>query len=212
MPDPSRPGPGPASGDGRGEVRADGIEETARQLGHYRWIEMRLFEVLGGWATDVPETDVKLLLAEQAHHHAWHAELFGDRLPGLPDRTVDDLTVAPTAELAGFVEALERPDSTLERLVGVFRVLVPHKIAAYSAHLERSSSVADAPVVRALELSRRDEVEDWQEGERLIQGLLDSAGAVRRAADHQAELETALVAAGGIAGPGTLDGRGRSGR
>jgi hypothetical protein len=38
----------------------------------------------------------------------------------------------------------------------------------------------------------------------LIQSLLETEAEVRRAADHQARLETLLLAAGGIAGPGSI--------
>ena len=35
------------------------VEESAKRVGHYKWIEMRLFEALGGWvatATTTPGT------------------------------------------------------------------------------------------------------------------------------------------------------------
>ncbi len=38
------------------------VEESARRVGNYKWAEMRLFEVLGGWVATVPELDVKLVL------------------------------------------------------------------------------------------------------------------------------------------------------
>ena len=38
------------------------VEESARRVGNYKWAEMRLFEVLGGWVATIPELDVKLVL------------------------------------------------------------------------------------------------------------------------------------------------------
>ena len=52
------------------------VEESARRVGTYKWIEMRLFEALGGWVATVPELDVKLVLGRHCYHHAWHAELW----------------------------------------------------------------------------------------------------------------------------------------
>ena len=78
------------------------VEETARRVGNYKWIEMRLFEVLGGWVATVPE------------------------------------------------------------------------------------------------------LEDWRDGEMLIQSLMRSPDDVRRAAERQGELEQLMFAAGGIAGPGSI--------
>ena len=48
------------------------------------------------------------------------------------------LTQPPNAELEAFVAAMtepEAPDLTIEKLVGVYRVLLPRKIAAYTYHL-----------------------------------------------------------------------------
>src|SRR5439155_1274578 len=59
------------------------VEEAARRVGHYAWIEMRLFEALGGWVATVPELDVKTTLGRHCYHHAWHAELWHKRLPEL---------------------------------------------------------------------------------------------------------------------------------
>ena len=183
------------------------VEETARRVGHYKWLEMKLFEALGGWVATVPELDVKLRLGTHTYHHAWHAELWHKRLPELREMNPERLTGPPNDELVAFVDALtepEGPDLTVEKLVGVFRVLIPHKVAAYTYHLNNTSRITDAPTIRSLKLILADEMEDWRDGEMLIQSLLDSPEEVQRAADHQARLEKLLVAAGGIAGPGTI--------
>ena len=38
------------------------VEETAKRVGHYKWVELKLFEALGGWVATVPELDIKLRL------------------------------------------------------------------------------------------------------------------------------------------------------
>jgi hypothetical protein len=93
---------------------------------------------------------------------------------------------------------------TIEKLVGVYRVLIPHKIAVYSSHLDNASAISDAPTIRSLKLALNDELEDWRDGEMMIQSLLHDDDAVDRAARHQARLERIMVQAGGIAGPGSL--------
>ena len=57
------------------------LDDTARRIARARWLEERCFEVLGGWVASTPEPEVKLVLARQSHHHAWHAELFERVLP-----------------------------------------------------------------------------------------------------------------------------------
>jgi hypothetical protein len=50
----------------------------------------------------------------------------------------------------------------------------------------------------------QDEFEDWREGEMLLQSLIETPEEVERATRRQAELEQLILAAGGVAGPGSL--------
>ena len=184
-----------------------GVVETARRVGNYKWIEMRLFEALGGWVATVPELDVKLVLGRQCYHHAWHAELWNKRLPELREMNTDRLTEPPNDEMIQFVDALrdpEAPELTIEKLVGVYRVLIPRKVAAYTFHMNATSKITDAPTIRSLNFVLQDEMEDWREGEMLLQSLIQTPEEVERAAKRQQELEELIRRAGGITGPGTL--------
>jgi hypothetical protein len=183
------------------------VEETARRVGAYKWIEMRLFEALGGWVATVPEIDVKLRLGTHCYHHAWHAELWHKRLPELREMNQDRLTLPANDDVAAFMEAVTEPtdpEQTIEKLVGVYRVLIPHKIAAYTYHLNNTSSITDAPTIRSLNFILQDEMADWREGEMLIQSLLTSPEDAARAAGHQGKLEALMIRAGGIVGPGSI--------
>jgi hypothetical protein len=119
----------------------------------------------------------------------------------------DRLTVPPNPEMEAFVDALtepEAPELTIEKLVGVYRVLLPRKIAAYTYHLNATSRITDAPTMRSLGFILQDEQTDWREGEMLLQSLIAGERDVERAARRAAELETLISRAGGIAGPGSL--------
>ncbi len=183
------------------------VAESARRIGHYAWVEVRLFEVLGGWVATVPELDVKLRLGTHCYHHAWHAELWHKRLPELREMKPERLIVPANDDLAALMAALtepEAPELTIEKLVGVYRVLIPHKIAAYTYHLNSTSEITDAPTIRSLKFILGDEHDDWRDGEMLLQSLIATPADVERAAAHQVRLETLMVAAGGIAGPGSI--------
>jgi hypothetical protein len=207
MADPKKPRPAFAPWDRRELPGAFDVEETARRVGNYKWIEMRLFEALGGWVATVPELDVKMRLGTHCYKHAWHSELWHKRLPELREMNPDRLTQPANDEVVKFMEAVtepEAPEQTIEKLVGVYRVLIPHKIAAYTYHLNNTSTITDAPTIRSLTLALNDEFEDWRDGEMLIQSLIDTEEDVRRATERQARLEGIIVRAGGIAGPGSI--------
>jgi hypothetical protein len=134
------------------------VEETARRVGNYKWAEMKLFEALGGWVATVPELDVKMRLGTHCYHHAWHAELWHKRLPELREMNPDRLTVPANDAMVRFVEALTEPeaaDQTIEKLVGVYRVFIPHFIAAYTYHRNNTSEITDAPTIRSLNFACR---------------------------------------------------------
>ena len=119
----------------------------------------------------------------------------------------DRLTVAANDHMVAFIDAMtepEGPDMTIEKLVGVYRVLIPHKIAAYTYHRNGTSEITDMPTVRILDFILQDEFNDWREGEMLIQSMIESDEEIDRAMVHQTKLEKLMLAAGGIAGPGSI--------
>lgn len=207
MADPYKPRAAFAPWDRRELPGLFSVEETARRVGAYKWVEMRLFEALGGWVATVPELDVKLVLGRHCYHHAWHAELWDKRLPELREMNTARLTQPANDAVAELMEAVrepEAPDQTIEKLVGVYRVLLPRIIAAYTYHLNATSRITDAPTQRSLGFALQDDFEEWREGEMLLQSLIETPDEVERAARRQIEVESIVVRAGGIAGPGTL--------
>jgi len=130
--DPHKPRAPFAPWDRRDLPGAFDVEESARRVGNYKWAEMKLFEALGGWVATVPELDVKMRLGTHCYKHAWHAELWHKRLPELREMNPDRLTQPANDAMVQFVEAMtepEAPDMTIEKLVGVYRVYIPHFIS-----------------------------------------------------------------------------------
>lgn len=183
------------------------MEETANRVGNYKWIEMRIFELMGGWVATIPELDIKLRLGTHCYHHAFHSELWHKRLPELREMNPERLTVPPNHEMEAFVEALgepEDPGSTIEKMVGLYRVLLPNLIAAYTYHLNNTSQITDSPTIRSLNFCLMDDMEEWREGEMIIQSLIDTPDEIDRAAAHQAKLSKLMLASGGVTGPGSI--------
>ncbi len=207
MADPKKPRAPFAPWDRRELPGVFDVEESARRVGNYKWIEMKLFEALGGWIATVPELDVKMRLGTHCYHHAWHSELWHKRLPELREMNPERLTQPANDAMVEFVEAMtepEAPELTIEKLTGVYRVLIPHKIAAYTYHLNGTSSITDAPTIRSLKMILADEFEDWRDGEMLLQSLIETDAEIDRSVAHQTRLERIMLRAGGIAGPGSI--------
>ncbi len=193
---------------------------TAALVGEYRWIETSLYTLLGGWVADMPIAGVQVHLDGQSMRHAWHAELWGDRLPVLSDVDPDALT-RPSAATAALFAALDGvepvedgPGSTwppadrvvaprpgaLPRLAALYRVVLPRLVTSYTRHLRVVAPIADGPLRRSLRLVVNDEIEDWLAGERMVQRLVTRPHDVAAVYEFQQRLDSVAVAAGAHSG------------
>ena len=107
---------------------AETLEESARRIGRHAWLELRLFEILGTWVTAVPELEAKAVVADQSYHHAWHAELWHGLLPSVPHLHAPDLVVPADPTTAEQVDSLVAASGTVERLAGLYEVVLPRLI------------------------------------------------------------------------------------
>ena len=122
------------------------VDESAKTVRHYRYAVERMMRILGGWIALTPELSAKLLMGRHVWDCAQHADAWGKRLPEL--RAAAQVSEPPNARLVAFMDALEAaetPEQTIERVVGVYRVLKPHLLATYEAHLARANAVYEPP-------------------------------------------------------------------
>ena len=73
-----------------------------------------------------------------------------------------------------FMKEVTSPDDqdlTIEKLVGIYRVVVPHLLAVYTFHQRVTSDIVDAPTVRSLKFMLDDDHEQLVQGEMMIQDI-----------------------------------------
>ncbi len=169
---------------------------AAELYGAYCWLERRLYELTGAWAGEAAPPEVQIHLDEVSWQHAWHSELWSARLPVLDGIDPEALTRPSGPAAAPLLDALAELDGPVERLAGLYRVVLPRLLATYARHLRRGAAVADAPGMRALRLVRWDEIMSWEAGEALLQGLLTGPEEAAAAAGAQQRLESSVVASG----------------
>lgn len=187
------------------------VEESVERIVNYKWAEQQLSAALGGWVATIPELDVKAMLGPHCYQHAWAADLWRQRLPELREPQEDRAEPANDA-FAAFMNELtspEDPELTIEKLVGIYRVLVPHLLAVYTFHQRVTSDIVDAPTVRILGFMLADLHEQVATGEMMIQDLASTPELRRRGGQWQTHLDEMLAASGGVCGPGTLGGHPR---
>jgi hypothetical protein len=185
---------------------AHSVDHSARLVRHYRYATERMMRVMGGWLALTPEVSAKLLMGRHVWDNAQHADLLGRRLPELRARAQES---EPANEaFRAFMDAVESPETperTVERLVGVYRVLKPSLLADYERHLGSANAVYEPPTRRILARCAEDERRHIAAGERVLAHLTAAPEARARAQAWQARLEALLAVAGGVTGQGLPD-------
>ncbi len=179
------------------------VEQSARLVRHYRYATERMMRVMGGWLALTPEVSAKLLMGRHVWDNAQHADILGRRLPEL--RAPAQESEPPNDAFRAFLDALESPETperTVERLVGLYRVLKPHLLADYDRHLGSANAVYEPPTRRILARCAEDERRHIAAGERVLAHLTAAPEARARAQAWQARLEALLAEAGGVSGQG----------
>jgi hypothetical protein len=177
------------------------VRQSAIYIMNYRYAEERMMRMMAGWIALTPELDVKLEMARQVYEDALHTDALGKRLGEL--RSQAQVSKPANDAFVAFMNAIEDNeewDDTIERLVGIYRVLKPHLIAHYSAHVAAANPVYEPPTLRILQRLVDEEKRHVERGSVLLDDLLDTAEKHKRAAAWQAHLEEMLAASGGVTG------------
>jgi hypothetical protein len=124
------------------------IDESARRIAAFVWVERRLFELLGRWVATTPEPAAKVALSSASRRCGEHALELAALLPVTRDHAPDDLVASASVDAASFDAAttLEGTDARLARL----RELAGTHVAGLEAYLTAASAVRDAPGMRVV--------------------------------------------------------------
>ncbi len=185
------------------ETEVLGLEEAARVAGHARWLETRLFEVLGSWVAAETDATAKVLWSTHSLRHATGAEVWRDRQPRVAHLDREALTVAAGPGVAALLSALAAlahpgdptgPVATASRLVAVARVVEPRRITAYRNRCRRAHPLADGPTLRWAGYMLADAEACRAEAEALLAARLAGPGIEPDAVEAvEAEMTTLLT-------------------
>src|SRR5438034_10880315 len=168
---------------------------------NYRYAVERTLRALGGWIALTPELSAKLLMGRHVWDLAQLADAFGARLPEL--RAHAQVSEPANERVVAFMDAVEEPEApgqTVERLVGVYRVLKPHLLASYHDHLIRANPVYEPPTRRILVGCIDDERRHIAAGETILGHLCVTPALTERAGAGRRSREGLLTAGGGGSG------------
>ena len=182
------------------------VEATARRVRNFRYAEEWLMLAFGGWIATIPEVPVKTGLGKICWETAQAADALGRRLPELRcGRKAVAASESPNQGFAGFVHAVaepESPEQTIEKLAGVFDVLLPHLVEVYERTLRETDQICDAPTIELLDDVVRRTRRHLAWGQEVLDRLSDTDAKRERRRERATALRESLAACGGVTGEG----------
>jgi hypothetical protein len=157
-----------------------GIDELAGLVGAYCWVENRIFQISGAWASG-PEAAPGAALdpalrvwsaAVSTRHGAW-AGRWAERLPVRAGVDRAALVTAPDGPLAGALDALAATPDIPGGVTVLVQTVLPRIRGVYGAHLGTASPVGEAPVLEVLMGAHRDLGGEIGSGRSLLEGSSD---------------------------------------
>jgi hypothetical protein len=176
------------------------VAENSQRLANYRYLEIQLMEMLGGWSHTTPQLAHKAAFGYHVYDHARNADMLGERIEQL--RSGREREEPPTDDFARLCEHVWNLESTADRLVAVYRVLEPHLVSTYVYHADATDPMTDTPTVRLLHQLAGVDQSHIAWGQAVLDSLTGGREERKRALELQAELEQRLVACGGVTGQG----------
>jgi hypothetical protein len=169
------------------------IEELAGLVGAYCWVENRIFELSGSWASDENgglEPALRVWCAGVSRRHGALAARWAERLPVRAGVDRAALVAAPAGPLAGALGAMA---ATPDARVGVgtlVQTALPRLRAVYAQHRRTASQVSEGSVLEVLTAALQDLRAETSAGRTLLQG---SPGGLTRDAALGPDVERAFA-------------------
>jgi hypothetical protein len=157
-----------------------GIDELASLIGAYCWVEHRIFELSGIWATgtsDGPwgglEPAERVWCAGVSRRHGLLAACWAERLPVRAGVDRGALVAAPSGPLAVGLDALAAASDPRIGLAALVEALLPRLQGVYGLHQQTASPVSEASVLEVLTGAHLGLGAEIRGGRDLLEGSVD---------------------------------------
>jgi hypothetical protein len=175
------------------------VEENAKLLQRFFYIERRLMQALGAWTLSIPEFEVKLETGRHIFYHADAARMLRERLHDQELR-FPEIDAFRDPGVDRFIEELLFASDAPELLVGVHQVAGRALEIAYKHHLDNTDPIADAPTVRMLRRILDDYAPMLEWAEQALAAYLEGGIDEARLSEWRWHLQRLLRSIGGVTG------------
>src|SRR5262249_35426980 len=125
------------------------VKQRGLYIATFRFVEVRLMEILSAWVPTTPEMEAKLLFGAHIWDTAQAADALGKRTYEL--RLPLQHSVKPAAGYLQLLDTIAAVNGTPHRIAALYDVVLPGLAARYRRYLSETDDLMDAPSVRIIE-------------------------------------------------------------
>lgn len=125
------------------------VKQRGLHVATFRFVEVRLMEILSAWVPSTPEMEAKLLLGAHIWDTAQAADALGKRTYEL--RLPPQHSQTSAAAYLQVLETMAASEGATRRIAAFYDVVLPGLAARYRKYLGETDALMDAPTVRIIE-------------------------------------------------------------
>ena len=175
------------------------VEECARQIHRFSYVEERLMFLQAAHIVTTPQRDLKGLLSRLQYEDGIHSDLLKTRLTELRVSKSKSQSV-PDARLTVVLDEAMSSEGGVELLAALAKVFKPALLQAYRNYVSHTNGLADYESVRLMRTIIAEEEQTLRLLQAAYRDLVNTTEEEERAQSWADTLGGMLRAAGGIAG------------
>jgi hypothetical protein len=125
------------------------VKQRGQQVATFRFVEVRLMEILAAWIPTTPEMEAKLLFGPHVWDCALAADGLGKRVHELRLPLQHSLPAVPA--YLSVLEQVAAVQGAPRRIAAMYDVVLPRMSERYRRYLAQTDTLMDAPTVRVME-------------------------------------------------------------
>jgi hypothetical protein len=141
------------------------VVERARAIATFRFVEVRLMEIVAAWTPTTPEMEAKVMFGRHIWDFAQHADALGKRTFEL--RHPEHYSRRPVDGYVALLDETAVLTATGDRLTALYDVLVHGLAARYGGYREDADEILDGPTLVIVDRILADLARQRADAERL---------------------------------------------
>jgi hypothetical protein len=125
------------------------VNDRARAIATFRFIEVTLMELVAGWTPTTPEMEAKVMFGRHIWDFAQHADALGKRTFEL--RQPEQYTLPADPAYIALLKRVASAQDTAERLASLYEVVLPGLVRRYETYMAATDPILDEPTVLIME-------------------------------------------------------------